>query len=76
VGRIKHFDERFVMTAKFSAETHSERPDRLGGRRPPGPKGLPFLGYLLDFSRDVLGYYIEWSRQYGDISRRFRDVCV
>jgi cytochrome P450 len=36
-------------------------------RRPPGPKGLPILGNLLDFSRDVLRYYGEWSRQYGDI---------
>src|SRR5262245_37517080 len=36
-------------------------------RRPPGPKGLPVLGNMLDFSRDVLRYYIEWSRDYGDI---------
>ena len=36
-------------------------------RRPPGPKGMPFLGNLLDFRRDVLRYYSEWARQYGDI---------
>jgi cytochrome P450 len=36
-------------------------------RRPPGPKGLPVLGNMLDFSRDVLRYYIEWARDYGDI---------
>jgi cytochrome P450 len=36
-------------------------------RRPPGPKGLPLLGNLLDFSRDVLRYYEEWTRDYGDI---------
>jgi cytochrome P450 len=41
-------------------------------RRPPGPKGLPLLGNLLDFSRDVLRYYQEWTRDYGDIvSLRF-----
>jgi cytochrome P450 len=28
---------------------------------------LPFLGNLLDFRRDALRYYSEWSRQYGDI---------
>ena len=36
-------------------------------RRPPGPKGVPFLGNLLDFRRDILRYYAEWARQYGDI---------
>jgi cytochrome P450 len=44
-------------------------PPRPAGaaRRPPGPKGLPFLGNLLEFSRDVLRYYGEWAREYGDI---------
>jgi cytochrome P450 len=36
-------------------------------RRPPGPKGLPLFGNLLDLSRDILRYYDEWSRQYGDV---------
>ena len=49
------------MTSRSSVETHR------AGKRPPGPKGLPFLGNLLDFSRDVLRYYREWARQYGDI---------
>lgn len=35
--------------------------------RPPGPRGLPLLGNLPEFSRDVLRYYSEWSQQYGDI---------
>jgi cytochrome P450 len=35
-------------------------------RRPPGPKGLPLLGNLLEFRRDLLRYYLEWSRDYGD----------
>ena len=32
-------------------------------QRPPGLKGLPLFGNLLDVSRDILGYYEEWSRQ-------------
>src|SRR5687767_11125228 len=35
-------------------------------RRPPGPKGLPLLGNLLEFRRNLLRYYLEWSRDYGD----------
>jgi cytochrome P450 len=56
-----------AMTAKASAETNPERRDGLAARRLPGPKGLPFLGNLLEFSRDVLRYYTEWTREYGDI---------
>jgi cytochrome P450 len=55
------------MTAKFSAGAPPERRDAPGGSWPPGPKGLPFLGNLLEFRRDALRYYSEWSRQYGDI---------
>lgn len=39
----------------------------IATRRPPGPKGLPLLGNMLEFRRDVLRYYSEWSRDYGDI---------
>jgi hypothetical protein len=53
------------MTSEASIETHGRR--HQPGKRPPGPKGLPFLGNLLDFSRDVLRYYLEWAQQYGDI---------
>jgi cytochrome P450 len=40
---------------------------RVDSHQPPGPKGLPLLGNLVDIGRDVLRYYDEWSRQYGDI---------
>jgi cytochrome P450 len=55
-----------VMTDKSAVEAHREQWN-AGGRRPPGPKGLPFFGNLLALGRDVLRYYAEWARQYGDI---------
>jgi cytochrome P450 len=36
---------------------------------PPGPHGLPLLGNLPEFSRDVLGFLERASRDYGDIVR-------
>ena len=35
--------------------------------RPPGPKGIPFLGNLLAFGKDQLGFFTETTRQYGDL---------
>jgi cytochrome P450 len=32
-----------------------------------GPRGLPFLGNLLSFGRDQLGFFTETARTYGDI---------
>ena len=55
------------MMVKSPAGPPPERYDAPGGSWPPGPKGLPFLGNLLEFRRDALRYYSEWSRQYGDI---------
>ena len=36
-------------------------------RRAPGPKGLPLLGSLPDLGRDVLGFFTQCARQYGDV---------
>jgi cytochrome P450 len=55
------------MAGKSSIETHDEHFRQRHARQPPGPKGLPLLGNLVDFSRDVLGSYDKWARQYGDI---------
>ncbi|MER9022391.1 cytochrome P450 [Mesorhizobium sp. M0815] len=35
--------------------------------RPPGPKGLPFLGNLVAFGKDELGFITETARRYGDL---------
>src|SRR3954465_3325991 len=34
---------------------------------PPGPKGLPFVGHLLNFRRDPIGFLQKATRDYGDI---------
>ena len=38
------------------------------GRIPPGPRGLPFLGSLPALGRDVLGFFTQCARQYGDVT--------
>jgi hypothetical protein len=35
---------------------------------PPGPRGLPFLGSLPALGRDVLRFFTNCARQYGDIA--------
>lgn len=34
---------------------------------PTGPKGLPFLGNILAFGRDQLGFFTTCARTYGDV---------
>jgi cytochrome P450 len=34
---------------------------------PPGPRGLPWLGSVLSFARDPLGFLTECHRRYGDV---------
>ncbi|WP_414474776.1 cytochrome P450 [Microvirga sp. M2] len=36
-------------------------------RKAPGPKGLPLLGSLPDLGRDVLGFFTQCARRYGDV---------
>lgn len=35
--------------------------------RPPGPKGRPIVGSVLELKRDPLGTFQRWAREYGDI---------
>src|SRR5216684_646431 len=35
---------------------------------PPGPKGKPFIGNLLEFRRDPIGFIMSLARDFGDIS--------
>ncbi len=56
-----------------------DRQDGLSETRtlPPGPKGHPLTGNLLDYTRDQLGYLTRCAREYGDVVRlRFANVPV
>jgi cytochrome P450 len=41
----------------------------MTARQPPGPKGLPFVGSLLEFRRDPLGFVATAARDFGDVVR-------
>src|SRR5579862_7787775 len=34
---------------------------------PPGPKGLPYFGVVMDLRRDALGTLLHAAREYGDV---------
>ena len=42
-------------------------PSLTGGHSPPGPRGLPLVGNLLDVAADILGFYTRCAREYGDV---------
>ena len=51
--------------------TIAEQPPKLTEDEislPPGPKPLPYLGNILAFRRDQLGYLQELQRRYGDMA--------
>lgn len=52
-----------------SASTNSEaRADSVPGR-PPGPRGLPFIGCLLPFLRNPMAFLAKVAQEYGGIAR-------
>ncbi len=40
---------------------------RSGIRTPPGPRGHFYVGHLLDYRRDPLGFFARCAREYGDV---------
>ena len=50
-----------------SAVARKAKPPLLAGR-PPGPRGQPILGCLLDCRRDLLGFLRHCAREYGDVA--------
>lgn len=46
--------------------TPDPAPPRAGGAWPPGPKGVPVLGNLVDIGRDIFGFLARCERDFGD----------
>ena len=54
-----------MSTFSLPQEFHRELGSSTG--KPPGPKGLPLLGNMLDFAKDQLGFFVNATRDYGDL---------
>jgi cytochrome P450 len=46
---------------------NSAASSKVGGKLPPGPRGLPFVGNLFEPRGDAIGYMSRSLREYGDI---------
>src|SRR5215207_5537178 len=55
------------MQTDISKATLPVKRLRRPGDGPPGPKGLPIVGHLFALRRDVLQYFTDCSREYGDV---------
>ncbi|MGI8909501.1 MAG: cytochrome P450 [Rubrobacteraceae bacterium] len=61
----------------FEAKRNSDRPGDLSRVLPPGPRGRPLTGNLLDYTRDHLGFLTRCAGEYGDVvGLRFLNVPV
>lgn len=54
-----------ASTATAASSSGSPSPASLP--LPPGPRGLPLVGVLPSFLRDLYGYFPQLARQYGDV---------
>ncbi|HEV3400523.1 MAG TPA: hypothetical protein VG078_01780, partial [Acidimicrobiales bacterium] len=53
----------------MTGDVQGQPTETAGGAVPPGPKGWPLIGPLLDLRRDVLGTMHKAMLRYGDVVR-------
>src|SRR5689334_20908161 len=56
------------MRSRSGGRTRSRAEAMMRGMRPPGPRGLPILGSLLDIRRDPTGVFLRAAQRYGDVA--------
>ena len=56
------------MRSRSGGRAFDEMAAIMRGMRPPGPRGLPILGSLLDIRRDPTGAFLRAALRYGDVA--------
>src|SRR5262249_13010495 len=67
IGGTPHVKSNMRTDSHFGDETVNATPSHSSP--PPGPRGLPFFGSVLEAWRDPLGLCVEGMQRYGDIAR-------
>src|SRR3990170_7370462 len=67
-GLVVHINKERKVNSKREASVQIDR-RTTGKKEPPGPRGHPLWGSMLDFQRDQLAFILDVARQHGEVAK-------